>query len=113
MVNLLSSGLDWLEQKLNDFCSSPIEYRRGGDSKTVTAMLGKSDYEVGDDYGIRLGGFVWDFLIEAEALGFEPQVGDLIVVNSRSFEVMNLADQNCWRWTGPNCKTYRIHTKEI
>ena len=110
---MLNQGLDWLEQRLMGFCSSPVEYRRDVQTLTIDAVFGKTDYEAEDDNGISVGGFVWDFLIDAQTLGFEPEVGDLIVINGRQFEVMKLSGQGCWRWTGPNRKTYRIHTKDI
>ena len=113
MANLLNNGLDWLEQTLLGFCSSPIEYRQDNQTLTVTAVFGKTDYEVDDASGLRVGNFVWDFLIEATALSTPPKVSDVMVVNGKQYEVMNLSGQGCWRWTGPNQKTYRIHTKEI
>lgn len=113
MANLLNDGLDWLEQNLLGFCSSPVEYRRDEATLTVNAVFGKTDYQVSTESGIDVGSFVWDFLIDAAALGMTPQVGDIVEVNGKSFEVMNLSGQGCWRWTGPNQKTYRIHTREI
>ena len=113
MENMLNSGLDWLEQRLLGFCSSPVEYRRDTHVVTVDAVYGKTDVEVSDPTGISVSSFVWDFLIDAATLGFKPEIGDIIVVHGRQFEVMNLSGQGCWRWTGPNQKTYRIHTKGI
>lgn len=114
MTNLLNNGLNWLEQKLLGFCSSPVQYRRDNQTVTVNAVFGKTDYEVDNESGLRVGSFVWDFLIDAEALAMTPEIGDIVVVvNNKHFEVMNLSGQGCWRWTGPNQKTYRIHTREI
>lgn len=110
---MLNRGLDWLEQRLLGFCSSPVEYRRDLESKTVDAVFGKTDIEVEDQTGISVSSFVWDFLIDAVALGMLPESGDMIVINGRLYEVMNLSGQGCWRWTGPNHRTYRIHTKDI
>ena len=110
---MLNQGLDWLEQRLLGFCSSPVEYRRDSNTQTVDAVFGKTEYEAEDENGISVGAFIWDFLIDAQQLGFEPAVGDIIVILGRQFEVMNLSGQGCWRWTGPNRKTYRIHTKDI
>lgn len=110
---MINRGLDWLEQRLLGFCSSPVEYRRDTQTLTVNAVFGKTDYEADDGNGITVGGFVWDFLIDAAALGMQPKVGDVIKINHRLFEVMNLAGQGCWCWTGPNQKTCRIHTKDI
>lgn len=113
MSNLLNNGLDWLEQNLLEHCSGSVEYQRDEQTLTVDAVFGKTDYEVDDAAGMRVGSFMWDFLIDAESLGMTPEVGDLIIVNDRQFELMKLSGQGCWRWTGPNQKTYRIHTREI
>jgi hypothetical protein len=110
---VLNGGLNWLEQKLKAFCSSPIEYRRQDQVISVNAVFGKTDYQADTGSGMTIESFVWDFLIQAADLGTEPKVGDTIIVNGRSFEVMKLAGQGCWRWTGPNQKTYRIHTRDI
>jgi len=110
---VLNRGLSWLEQKLKAFCSSPVEYRRNSQTLEVNAVFSKSDYQTDTGSGISVESFVWDFLIEAADLGTEPQVGDTVIVNGRSFEVMKLAGQGCWRWTGPNQRTYRIHTRDI
>ena len=95
------------------FCSSSAEYRRNSQTLTIDAVYGKTDIEVEDNSGISVRSFVWDFLVDAQTLGFEPEVGDIIVAGGRLFEVMNLSGQGSWRWTGPNRKTYRIHTKDI
>ncbi len=46
MTNLLNHGLDWLEQNLLRFCSSPVEYRRDAETQTCDAVFGKTDYQV-------------------------------------------------------------------
>lgn len=112
-MNLLNQGMDWLEQQMLTSCSSAVEYRRDSDTRTVAAVLGKTDYEVDDASGLRVGSVVWDFLIAAAVLGFEPAVGDVLILDGQQYEVRNLSSQGCWRWTGPNQKTYRIHTQEI
>lgn len=116
MPNLLNDSLDWLEQKLKGFCSSPIEYRRDGladNAQTVNAIFGKTDIEVGDVDSFRVQSFVWDFLIDVDALGVLPDNGDTILIDGVVYEVMNLAGQGCWRYTSPTRRTYRIHTREI
>ena len=112
MTNLLNNGLDWLEQTLLGCCSSPVQYRRDSQTVTLNAVFGKTDYQVSTESGIEVGAFIWDFLMDAETLSLTPEVGDIVVVNGKQFEVMALSGQGCWRWTGPNQKTYRIHTKE-
>jgi hypothetical protein len=113
MTNLLNHGLDWLEQNLLGFCSSPVDYRRESETIAIDAVFGKTDYQVSSESGVEVGAFIWDFLMDADALGMTPEVGDIVVVDGKQFEVMNLSGQGCWRWTGPNQKTVRVHTKEI
>lgn len=116
MDNLLNTGLQWLEQKLNSFCSSPVEYRKEGlseNAQTVNAMFGKTDIQIGHTDNFQVQSFVWDFLIPAGALEFLPDSGDTILVNGIVYEVMNLAGQGCWQYTSPTRQTYRVHTREI
>ncbi len=112
-MNLLEKGSRWLEQMRNDHCSSPVEYRRGETSATVSATSGKTDFELADEYGGKIGSHVIDFLIMADELNLKPEVGDLIVANGQKYEVMNLGGEGCWRWSDPNLITLRIHTKEV
>ena len=113
MANLLNDGLDWLEQNLLGFCSSTVAYQRDSETIALDAVFGKADYQVSTESGIEVGAFIWDFLVDAETLGLTPEVGDIVVVNGKQFEVRKLSGQGCWRWTGPNQKTVRIHTQEI
>ena len=124
MGDLLQQGSQWLEQQRRAHCSSPVEYRRpaaseppgeGGspDAKSVKATYGRTRYEVADASGLTINAQVWDFLILADELGFDPEPGDVIVANARRYEVMNLGGEGCWRWSDPYRQTYRIHTKDI
>ena len=113
MPDLHRQGSQWLESMREAHCSSPVEYRRPPDAVTVNATYGKTDYEVADESGLTIGSHVWDFLILADALGLEPEPGDVIVADGRRFEVMNLGGDGCWRWSDPYRHTYRIHTKDI
>ena len=116
MGDLLRQGSRWLEQMRTSHCSSPVTYRRGGTQLTVNTTSGRTQYEVGDDFGLRVGAEVMDFLILADELSptFEqPQAGDQIVADAVVFEVMSLAGQGHWRWSDPYRTTMRIHTREI
>jgi len=113
MADLLRQGSQWLEQMRTAHCSSPGEYRRPPDAYTVSATFGRTGFEVADESGLTINAHVWDFLILAAALGFDPEPGDLIAANGRRYEVMNLGGEGCWRWSDPYRQTYRIHTKDI
>ncbi len=114
MGDLLRQGSQWLEQQRTAHCSSPVTYRRDQDSHEVVATFGRTEYEVEDDYGLRVGAQVIDFLISAEAFPFEePETGDQIIADGVVYEVMSLAGQGHWRWSDPYRTTMRIHTKEV
>jgi len=113
MADMFHDGLAWLAQQLNQHCASQVLYRRGGESIAVAATFGKTDIELADESGLTIASFVWDFLINADALGFEPEAGDVIVANGRQYEVMNLAGDGSWRFSDPYRTTLRIHTKDI
>jgi hypothetical protein len=114
VADLLRQGSQWLEQMRTAHCSSPVEYRRPPEAWTVQATFGKTGFEVADESGLTIHAQVWDFLILADALpGIEPEPGDVIAVNGRKYEVVNLGGEGCWRWSDSYRQTYRIHTKEI
>jgi len=127
--DLLRQGSQWLGGMLKQHASSPVTYRRpsvGSGQATeleVNATFGRTEYEVEDDYGLRVGAEVTDFLIlgaDVSPTFGEPEAGDRIVIPSTGlgqadvvFEVMPLAGQGHWRWSDPHKITMRIHAKEI
>jgi len=116
MTDLLRQGSEWLESMREKHCSSPVTYRRDQESCEVDATFGRTEYEVEDDYGLRVGAQVTDFLVLAEAFSptfGEPEPGDRIIADGVVYEVMNLAGQGHWRWSDPYRTTMRIHTKEV
>ena len=114
MVDLLRRGAEWLERMRTLHCAGPVTYRRGDESHEVTAGVGRTEYEVEDEYGLRVGAEVTDFLVPADAFPFEePEAGDEIVADGVIYEVMDLAGQGHWRWSDPYRTTMRIHTKEM
>jgi hypothetical protein len=94
-------------------CTSAVIYRRPPDDRSLLATYGRTDVEVTDESGMTITTGVWDFLILAGDLGLVPRPGDQIVTDGRTYEVMRLGGDGCWRWSDPYRTTYRIHTKEI
>ena len=122
MGDLLRQGTQWLEQQRAAHCSSPVTYRRpstGSGEATeavINATFGRTQYEVEDARGLRVGAEVIDFLVSAEVFAptfGEPEPGDQIVADGVVYEVMDLAGQGHWRWSDPYRTTMRIHTKEV
>ena len=116
MGDLLRQGSQWLAGVLKQHASSPVTYRRGETEATVDATFGRTEYEVEDDLGLRVGARVTDFLIataDFEPTFGTPEAGDRIVADGEVHEVLDLAGQGHWRWNDPHGTTMRIHTKRI
>ena len=116
MGDLLRQGGQWLEQQRTAHCSSQVTYCREAVELVVNATFGRTEYEVEDEYGLRVGAQVTDFLILAEEFSptfDEPEAGDQIVADGRLYEVMPLSGQGHWRWSDPYRITMRIHTKDM
>ena len=120
MTDLLREGSEWLESMRQRHCSSPVTYRRPGGTggpieMELPATLGRTEYEVEDEYGLRITAHATDFLVSAEDIASvfgTPEPGDQIVAEGTIHEVMSLAGQGHWRWSDPTRVTMRIHTKE-
>jgi len=117
--DLLRQGTQWLGDMLKQHASSRVTYRRDQASHEIDATFGRTEYEVEDEHGLRVGAEVIDFLVSAEAFPFEePEAGDQIIADGPDgqavvYEVMDLAGQGRWRWSDPYRTTMRIHTKEV
>ncbi len=112
-MDMLAKAALWLAQKQEKFCSSDIIYVHDGERLPLIATYGRTEYEIADAYGVKLGSHVVDFLIRTNALPFEPEPGDGIIVGDTQYEVMNLGSQKCWRWCDAHHHLLRIHTREV
>ena len=116
MGDLLRQGCQWLAQMRGAHCASQVTYQRGETELALAATLGRPDREVEDQFGVRVGAAMTDFLIAAAdfaATFDEPEPGDRIVADGTVYEVLDLAGQGHWRWSDPHQATLRIHTKQI
>jgi len=113
MVDLLSTGAAWLAGVLKTHASQEVEYRRGAVTFLVQATFAITQRELNDADGFTVATFVTDFLIAYADLGEDPVCGDIIVANGEKFELLELGDQGCWRWTDGHRNMVRIHTKDI
>jgi len=117
MTNILKNGIQFLADKLKSHASETVLYKRGADTASICASFGKTNYQIEDESGFKIGGHVTDFLFQAADLviGGEvttPQAGDQIQIGSLTYEVLFLND-GCWRYSDPYNKMIRLHTKEI
>lgn len=116
MTDLLETGLDYLARWQQAHHSQQVVYTRGAASITLTATLGRSEFEqVGDAVGlVRYESR--DFLIAAADLVLAsgavlPAEGDRITWAGQIYEVMAPGGAPAWRHCDPYNKRLRIHTK--
>lgn len=122
MVDLLETGSNWLQSQRKTHCSRPVVYRRGADTVTVLATVGKTEFEKDDGVGAIVRSEVRDYLIDTMDLVLAgtttlPERGDLIeeTVGSEKFiyEVMPIGSESHYRFSDPYRKSLRIHTRHI
>ena len=111
-MNLLEKGLQWLSGKQKSHVSSVVSYKSGSKTFEINAVLGRTKYEITDDYGFKIAAFSVDFLVPASELPIIPKLGDQIIANTFIYEVLELGGE-CWRWCDPHRITKRIHTKQL
>ena len=111
-MNMLQNGLAWLAQKQKRHVSSRVYYYRDEICHPVNATLGRTKYDIEDEYGLRIMAHTTDFLINAADLDLVPQVGDQIVCDKIVYEVLELGQSGCWRWCDPHGIRRRIHTRQ-
>ena len=85
----------------------------------VSAVIGKSDHETRDDYGIPQLTESRDFIFAVADLSAVlttpdvPKIDDTIEWDGREYTVMPFGpDGYCWRWCEHGRILIRVHTKE-
>ena len=121
MADLLQVGSDWLADQMKSHAGRSVTYRRGGDSVTVTATIGRTEFELDDEFGVLRKIESRDFLISAADLVLNsvtvlPERGDEIDETQGSvtytYEVMAPGKEPHYRFSDPYRRTLRIHTKQ-
>jgi hypothetical protein len=119
-VDILKDASGWLEDQRMKFRTGPVVYRRGNDSVEVAATVGKTIFEVRNEFGLIEKTETRDFLILAADLVLNdlpvlPKRGDQVreTVGSKVFvyEVMAPGKVPEWCYSDPYRKTLRVHTK--
>jgi len=121
-MNMLADANDWLTAQRHKHLTDAVTYQRGGASVQVQATVGRSQFDVHDGYGGTLRVESRDYLIRSEdlVLGGElilPISGDRIIetigTTEVTYEVTAIGGEPCFRYSDPQRKTLRIHTKNI
>jgi hypothetical protein len=122
MVNLLATGVEWLDGTRQTHLAELVTYERGVESVQTWATLGSTDYEIADDVGAVVEAKTTDFIVTAASLilggnAKKPQIGDQIRVTRDAtiliFEVLDLGGSGHYRPLDPYGEMLRIHTKQI
>lgn len=119
MADLLDSGLAWLDGQRERFLTRPVRYRRGSQEVGVPATIGRTVFRLDVGMGVTERIEARDYLIGAGHLvPFDgPKAGDRIIEERdgqrHTAEVMAPGGEPAWRWSDPDRRTYRIHTKHL
>ena len=83
----------------------------GGSSYTVTAVLGKSEFEIDITDDMRRSGIALDFIINVSELSRLPIRGDTMPrSNGNEYVVLSLGNEPQWRYVDQEEIAVRIHT---
>ena len=117
-MSMLSKGAEWLERQRHAYLTVDVEYQRDAVRLPLRATIGKTVFEVTDDYDRLVRIESRDFLIRVNDLIFDDQVvtpgpGDLIHEGNFVYEVMSPPGEPEWRYSDVNRQTIRVHTKQV
>ena len=121
-MDLLRRGLEWLERERAKYASQKVRYRRGTEEAEVRATVGKTVFEIQNDYGVAERTETRDFLVLARELVLggavtTPQRGDQVRERQGSqvfiYEVMAPGKEPEWRYSDLYRHTLRIHTRQV
>ena len=122
MADLLQKGSEFLESQRHQHMTRPVVYLRGADSVGLNATLGRTVFEQQDQFGVIQRTETRDYLVRASDLviggaQIEPKVGDRVREPSGTaallYEVMSIGNEPPFRFSDPERRTLRIHTKFV
>ena len=115
MADTIAAGAEWLANHLTQSAGKPVVYSSGGVAVTLTATIGRSQFDAANQSGIVETWESRDFIIKAGALPLgEPLRHDRITETDGSgtvvYEVSAPRGVPLWRFGDAYRKTIRIHT---
>ena len=107
----INSPLRAMMRTLKGMVGEKVTYQvYGGSSYTVTAVLGKSEFDIDITDDMRRAGISLDFIIQAEELQQFPTRGDTITrSNGVTYLVISIGGEPQWRYTDQVEQAVRIH----
>jgi hypothetical protein len=120
--DLLAKGSEMLDRTRRAHLSRTVVYRRGDESVEIEATVGSTAFDRTDEYGVVYRIESRDYLVAAAALvlageAVTPKAGDRITETGEArvheYEVMSPGAAPAWRYSDPQRRTLRIHTKFV
>jgi len=122
VAEVLDKGSAWLEDQRNRHMTRTVTYQRDGDSVELAATIGRTEFEQADDFGVIHKIESRDYLVRTADLliaGAQtlPKAGDRVRETDGAktfvYEVMAPGNEPPYRYSDPNRRTLRIHTKHV
>lgn len=120
MSNLLKTGEQFLARMQTAYASERVDYARSEASVEVSAVRGRSDFDVTDASGAQMRVTYQDFIVTAETLALDgepikPKPGDRITDENGVVYEVSAPGPGVphWVWAEPSQIRYRIHAKEV
>lgn len=118
MADMLEDGAGWLASQLAGSAGRTCGYRRGANTATVTATIGRSQFDAMNQSGITETWESRDYLIRTEELPYgEPVRGDIIIEDvggvSTFYQVTAPRGMPVFHPGDAFQKLIRVHTKQL
>jgi hypothetical protein len=118
VADLLAAGASWLAGQLKTAAGRDVTYRRNGQDVTVTATIGRSQFESQNQSGVIENWESRDYLLPLADLPFgEPLRGDVLVEaiggDVLEFEVAAPRGVPVFHFGDAFRSIVRVHTKAI
>lgn len=121
-MDLLDKGAAWLEDQRHQHLTRTVTYQRGTDTVELAATIGRTRFEQTDEDGLMHQVEARDYLVRTQDLVLAgsqalPEAGDQIREADGDqvfvYEVMAPGGEPPWRYSDPQRRTLRIHTKHV
>jgi hypothetical protein len=122
VADLLERGSAFLEDQRHRHMTRAVVYRRGAESREVQATVGRTHFEQADGAGSIHRTESRDYLVRAADLDLGagpilPRAGDQVLETVGAavlvYEVNAPGGEPPFRFSDPDRRTLRIHTKHI
>lgn len=117
-MTLAERGLNMAARMLSDANGDDVDYSRAGETVTLSATFGRSEFQVETGSGVMIEYSDRDFIITAADLilgGVQsiPVRGDKITVGTEEFEVLAPGGAQVYRPCDSTGIMVRVHTKKM